>query len=79
MFNWSFGSKDRSVSDTTYDIFQDEQAYRVRISRLGEFVQEAEGFSSRTDAEAWIAQAQRLGVIRADQQKPIYSPHLRVV
>jgi hypothetical protein len=67
------------MSDTTYEVFQDEQAYRVRISRLGEFVQEAEGFSSRADAEAWIAQAQRLGVVRAGQQKPIISSHLRVV
>jgi len=67
------------MSDTIYGIFEDAQAYRVRISRLGEFVQQAEGFSSRADAEAWIAQAQRLGVIRADQQKPIRSPHLRVV
>ena len=45
------------MSDTIYEIFEDAQAYRVRISRLGEFVQQAEGFSSRADAEAWIAQA----------------------
>jgi hypothetical protein len=67
------------MSDTTYEIFQNEEAYKVRISRLGEFVQQAEGFSSRADAEAWIAQARRLGVVRAGQQKPIRSPHLRVV
>jgi hypothetical protein len=67
------------MSDTTYEVFEDEQAYGVRITRLGEFVQEAEGFSSRADAEAWIAQAERLGIIRAGQQKPIYSPHLRAV
>jgi hypothetical protein len=67
------------VSDTTHQIFQDGQAYKVRITRLGDFIQEAEGFSSRADAESWIAQALRLGAIRACQQKRIYSPHLRVV
>jgi hypothetical protein len=67
------------VSNTTYQIFRDGQAYKVRITRLGDFMQEAEGFSSRADAESWVAQAQRLGAIRAGQQKPIYSPHLRVV
>jgi hypothetical protein len=29
------------MSDTTYEVFEDEQAYGVRITRLGEFVQEA--------------------------------------
>jgi hypothetical protein len=67
------------MSDTTYEIFQGGRAYKVRITRLGDFIQEADGFSSMADAEAWIAQAQRLGAIRAGQQKRIYSPHLRVV
>jgi hypothetical protein len=58
-FNWSFGSEDGSVSDTTYDIFQDDQAYRVRISRLGEFVQEAGGLLVQDGCRGGIAQAHR--------------------
>ena len=38
------------MSDTTYQIFQDGQTYKVRITRLGEFAQEADGFSSHADA-----------------------------
>jgi hypothetical protein len=67
------------MNDTTYEIFQDGMACKVRITRLGDFIQEADGFSSMADAEAWITQAQRLGAVRAGQQKRIYSPHLRVV
>jgi hypothetical protein len=67
------------MSDTTYEVLQYGQAYKVRITRLGDFIQEAEGFSTRADAKSWIAQARRFGAIRAGQQKPIYSPHLRVV
>jgi hypothetical protein len=32
------------MSDTTYEILQDGQTYKVRITRLGNFVQEADGF-----------------------------------
>ena len=67
------------MSDTTYAIFQDGQTYKVRITRLGEFAQEADGFSSYADAAAWVAQAPRLGSVRAEQQNPISSPHMRVV
>jgi hypothetical protein len=67
------------MGDTTYEIFQNGRAYKVRITRLGNFVQEADGFASTADAESWISQAERLGAIRAGQQKRIYSPHLRVV
>ena len=66
------------MDDTTYEIYQDGQAYKVRITRLGNFIQEAEGFSSRSDAVSWVAQAKRLAII--DKQKePIASAHLRVV
>ena len=44
------------MSDTTYQIFQDGQTYKVRITRLGEFVQETDGFSSYADAASWVAQ-----------------------
>jgi hypothetical protein len=67
------------MNDTIRQIFQDGDAYKVRITRLGEFMQEADGFLSYADAASWIAQAQRLGSVRADQQEPISSPHMRMV
>jgi hypothetical protein len=67
------------MNDTIHQIFQDGNAYKVRITRLGEFAQEADGFSSYADAASWVAQAQRLGAVRAEQQKPTSSPHMRVV
>jgi hypothetical protein len=66
------------MSDTTYQIFQDGDAYKVRITRLGNFIQEADGFASHADAASWIAQAQRIAVID-EKQKPIDPPHLRAV
>jgi hypothetical protein len=66
------------MSDTTYEIFQDGQTYKVRITRLGNFVQEAGGFSSYKDAESWVAQDRRLAVID-EQKEPMTSAHLRVV
>jgi hypothetical protein len=66
------------MSDTTYEIFQDGDAYKVRITRLGNFIQEAEGFSSFTDAQSWVAQAQRLAA-RDEGQDPVAPPNLRVV
>jgi uncharacterized protein YegP (UPF0339 family) len=67
------------MTDTRYQITHDnEGAYRVRITRLGEFVREAEGFASREDAAAWVAQDQHLAVID-EQKEPIASAHLRVV
>jgi hypothetical protein len=66
------------MSDTTYQIFQDGDAYNVRITRLGNFIQEADGFASHADAASWIAQAQRIAVID-EKQEPIDPPHLRVV
>lgn len=67
------------MSDTTYEIFQDGRTYKVRITRPGEFIQAADGFASHDDAAAWVAQAERLGVVRAGQQIQKSSPHLRVV
>jgi hypothetical protein len=67
------------VADTKYQIFQDVQGYKVRITRLGDFIQEADGFSSHDDAASWVAQAERLGAVRAGQQQRIFSPHMRVV
>jgi hypothetical protein len=66
------------MTDTTYQIFQDGDAYKVRITRLGTFIQEASGFSSRADAESWIAQDQRIATID-EQQEPAASAHLRIV
>jgi hypothetical protein len=65
-------------NDTTYQIFQDGQSYKVRITRLGNFIREADGFSSFADAESWLAQAKRLAA-RDEQREPVPPPHLRVV
>jgi hypothetical protein len=66
------------MSDRTYQIFQDGQTYKVRITRLGEFAQEAGGFSSYADAASWVAQDRRIAVIE-EQKEPMTSAHLRVV
>jgi hypothetical protein len=67
------------MGDARYQVFQDGETYKVRITCLGRFAQEADGFSSRADAESWIAQAERLDAIRGEQQPPVISPHLREV
>ena len=67
------------MSDTTYHVFEGEKAYKVRITRLGSFIQEAESFSSFADAASWVAQAQRFGAVRAGYQEPTVRPHFRVV
>ena len=66
------------MSDTTYEIFQDGQSYRVRITRLGSFAQEAAGFASRADALSWIAQAKHMATMK-DQKDPVTSAQLREV
>ncbi len=66
------------MTDTTYHISQDGQTYKVRITRLGNFIQEADGFSSYADAASWIAQDKRLATI-SEQKEPIASAHLRAV
>ena len=66
------------MNDTTYQVLQAGDAYKIRIKRMGEFVEEADGFASIADANAWIAEDQRMAV-RDDQQKPITPPHLRTV
>jgi hypothetical protein len=66
------------MADTTYDIFQDSQSYRVRITRLGSFAQGAAGFASRADAVSWIAQAKHMAAMK-EQKDPVTSAHLRVV
>jgi hypothetical protein len=65
-------------SDTTYQIYQEAQTFKVRITRLGNFIREADGFSSFADAASWVAQAQRLAGID-EEREPIAPPHLRVV
>jgi hypothetical protein len=66
------------MSDTSYEIFQDGLAYKVRITRLGDFIREANGFFSLADATSWVAQAERLAAI--DEQKAPTAPvHLRLV
>jgi hypothetical protein len=66
------------MTDTKYEIFQNGDSYKVRITRLGNFIQDAEGFASQADAESWIAQDRRIGVID-EQKEPAISAHLRVV
>ena len=66
------------MSDTTYQVIQDGDGYKVQIKRLGEFVREAGGFTSIADANSWVAQDQRLAV-RDERQEPVAPPHLRVV
>jgi hypothetical protein len=48
------------MNDTSYEVYQDGQGYRLRIGRLGHFIQEAEGFLSKADeagARQWCASA----------------------
>ena len=80
-FNFAHDTADagENQSDTRYEIFHDGAVYKVRITRLGDFKQEADGFTSYADADAWVAQARRLGTVRAGQQEAILLPHLRVV
>jgi hypothetical protein len=66
------------MSDTEYEIFQDGQSFRVKITRLGSFAQEAAGFASRADAVAWIAQAKHMAA-ENEQKNPATSAQLRVV
>jgi hypothetical protein len=67
-----------AMSDTTYEIFQSGKMYTARITRLGNFVQEADGFESHADAQSWIAQAKRLAIID-EQKEPMTSAHLRII
>jgi hypothetical protein len=63
------------MGDAAYEVFQDGPAYKVQITRLGNFVQEAEGFSSREDAESWIARwAARCSESRATAPDNFASP-----
>ncbi|WP_428487741.1 hypothetical protein [Rhodopila sp.] len=66
------------MTDTAYEILQDGDVYKIRITRLGSFIQAAGGFSSRADAESWIAQDRRIAVI-AEKKEPMASAHLRAV
>jgi len=66
------------MNDTTYQIFQDGQTYKVRITRLGHFIQEADGFSTYLGAASWVAQDRRIAAIE-EQKAPMTSAHLRVV
>jgi hypothetical protein len=66
------------VTDTAYQIFKNGDAYQVRITRLGNFVQEADGFVSLTDAESWVAEDQRIAIMD-ERKEPGDSAHLRIV
>jgi hypothetical protein len=66
------------MGDTSYQIFKNGDTYKVRITRLGNFIQDADGFASYADAESWIAQDRRIAVID-EQKEPTTSAHLRVV
>jgi hypothetical protein len=50
-----------------YQIFKDGDAYKIRITRLGNFVQEADGFVSLADAESWAVEDRRIATI--DERK----------
>jgi hypothetical protein len=65
-------------TDSNYEIVGDGDAFRVKITRLGALVQEADGFSSRADAASWVAEDQRLATMdeRIARKDP---PALRVV
>ncbi len=67
------------MNDATYQIFQEGQAFKVRITRLGNFVQEAEGFSSYADAASWVARAQRFEEIKRGPKAPASPAYLRLV
>jgi hypothetical protein len=67
-----------AMSDTTYEIFQDRQSYRVKITRLGSLAQEAAGFASRDDAASWIARAKHLAATK-EQKDPVASAHLFIL
>ena len=69
---------DSQSSDTKYEIIEEGGAYKVRITRLGEFVQEADGFSTRADAASWIAEDQRIAGMD-EGVAPVNPPALRVV
>ena len=66
------------MSDTTYEVLQDGKAYKVRITRLGSFVQEADGFASPEEAEQWITRDQRIAVMD-ERKQPATSAGLRVI
>jgi hypothetical protein len=51
------------MNDTTYQIFQEGRTYKVRITRLGSFVQEADGFASHEDAASWVEQDRQLACL----------------
>jgi hypothetical protein len=66
------------MGGTSYQIIRDGDAWKVRITRLGNFIQEADGFASYADAESWIAQDRRIAVID-EQKEPTTSARLREV
>jgi hypothetical protein len=66
------------MNDTTYQIFQEGRTYKVRITRLGSFVQEADGFASHEDAASWVEQDRRLAIIK-ERKEPLTSAYLRKV
>jgi hypothetical protein len=66
------------VTDTAYQIFKNGDAYKVRITRLGNFVQEADGFVSLADAESWVAEDRRIAIMD-ERKEPGNAAHLRIV
>jgi hypothetical protein len=64
--------------DTAYQIIENGDAYRVRITRLGSLVQEADGFVSLADAESWVAEDRRIAIMD-ERKEPGGSTHLRIV
>ena len=61
---------DSQSSDTKYEIIEEGGAYKVRITRLGGFVQEADDFSTRADAASWIAEDQRIAGMEIKRGSP---------
>lgn len=66
------------MTDTAYQIFKNGDAYKVRITRLGNFVQEADGFVSLADAESWVAEDRRIAIMD-ERKEPGDSAHFRAV
>jgi hypothetical protein len=66
------------TEEISYRITGMDGDYKVEVNRPGEMIHVADGFKSRAEAEAWIAEDKRIAGIDA-RQTPIEPPHLREV
>ena len=63
--------------DTAYQIFKNGDAYKVRITHLGNSFRK-HGFVSLADAESWVAEDRRIAIMD-ERKEPGDSAHLRLV